>query len=327
MKKYYLIVLLLLASSSAMGQATTRRVRSGSSLPATCNSGTASVEVFILKAGGASDGEYYCSSSNIWTRDAPAATAPGGSTTQLQRNNAGAFGGISGATSDGTNTTFGSGNMTATRPKFITSVDDINGAPVFEIGATASSVNRLKLTNSAAGVGPEISATGSDTNIPLRFTPKGSGISYNSGPVGGIGTTCSAPALTFSNWTNSGIRHVGSGVLGLCVSGADDFRFHNTGMSIKNGMILGWGSFAAAQNVGIGRSADGVLEVNDGTTAGTFRDLRLRTPKIGSTTARPTCDSTTRGDLYHFYGGAGVKDTVDVCAKAADDSYAWRTIY
>ncbi len=31
---------------------------------------------------------------------------PGGSDTQLQRNNAGAFGGISGATSDGTNTTF-----------------------------------------------------------------------------------------------------------------------------------------------------------------------------------------------------------------------------
>lgn len=35
----------------------------------------------------------------------------GGSTTQLQRNNAGVLGGISGATSDGTNVTFGAGNI------------------------------------------------------------------------------------------------------------------------------------------------------------------------------------------------------------------------
>ena len=30
---------------------------------------------------------------------------------------------------------------------------------------------------------------------------------------------------------------------------------------------------------------------------------------------------------WHDFGGAGVKDTVEVCAKAADDTYAWRTIY
>jgi len=42
---------------------------------------------------------------------AEAGGTPGGSTTQLQYNNAGAFGGISGATTDGTTTTFTTGNL------------------------------------------------------------------------------------------------------------------------------------------------------------------------------------------------------------------------
>jgi hypothetical protein len=48
---------------------------------------------------------------------------------------------------------------------------------------------------------------------------------------------------------------------------------------------------------------------------------------IGSTTAKPTCDVTQRGKFYHFFAGAGAKDTVEVCAKAADNSYAWRVLY
>jgi len=67
--------------------------------------------------------------------------------------------------------------------------------------------------------------------------------------------------------------------------------------------------------VGIGTAAPkAVLEVNGG--------MRLNT-----TTAKPTCDVTQRGTFYVVQGGAGVQDTVEVCAKAADDSYAWRTIY
>ena len=56
--------------------------------------------------------------------------SPGGSNTQLQRNNSGAFGGISGATSDGTSVTFGSGNLLSTRPKITTSIDEIGRAHV-----------------------------------------------------------------------------------------------------------------------------------------------------------------------------------------------------
>jgi hypothetical protein len=41
----------------------------------------------------------------------------------------------------------------------------------------------------------------------------------------------------------------------------------------------------------------------------------------------PTCNSTNRGALVQVYGGAGVKDTVRVCAKDASDVYAYRAIY
>jgi hypothetical protein len=45
------------------------------------------------------------------------------------------------------------------------------------------------------------------------------------------------------------------------------------------------------------------------------------------TQVAPTCDSAHRGMLNYTAGGAGVKDSVEVCAKAADDSYAWRVVY
>lgn len=37
--------------------------------------------------------------------------------------------------------------------------------------------------------------------------------------------------------------------------------------------------------------------------------------------------STTRGTFWVVQGAAGVKDTVEVCAKDAADAYAWRTLY
>lgn len=45
------------------------------------------------------------------------------------------------------------------------------------------------------------------------------------------------------------------------------------------------------------------------------------------TGTKPTCDSSTRFAIWVDEGGAGVKDTVDVCAKDAGDAYAWRTLY
>lgn len=77
---------------------------------------------------------------------AAAGGSPGGSDTQLQRNNAGAFGGISGATSNGTNVTFGSGNLLATSPSFTTSQTTTRDS----IGATSNDGIILQNTTAAA---------------------------------------------------------------------------------------------------------------------------------------------------------------------------------
>jgi len=51
-------------------------------------------------------------------------------------------------------------------------------------------------------------------------------------------------------------------------------------------------------------------------------------PTLGLlTTAAATCAAGIRGQFQYTAGGAGVKDIVQVCAKDAADSYAWRPVY
>src|SRR5438876_9543772 len=61
-----------------------------------------------------------CGPTNTWNdMDGPAGTdSPGGGVNTIQYNNGGIFGGVSGATSNGTNLTLGSGNLRATLPQF-----------------------------------------------------------------------------------------------------------------------------------------------------------------------------------------------------------------
>jgi hypothetical protein len=43
---------------------------------------------------------------------------------------------------------------------------------------------------------------------------------------------------------------------------------------------------------------------------------------------QPACDAAnTRGSFWFTHGAAGVKDTLEVCAKDAADVYAWRLLY
>jgi hypothetical protein len=48
---------------------------------------------------------------------------------------------------------------------------------------------------------------------------------------------------------------------------------------------------------------------------------------VATSGPQPGCDATHRGWFWFAAGGAGVKDTVQVCAKDASNTYAWRTVY
>jgi hypothetical protein len=65
-------------------------------------------------------------------------------------------------------------NKTINDP-IINEINDSNGNEEIIFTTTASAVNEITIANSATGNGPEISATGSDTNIDLKLTPKGTG--------------------------------------------------------------------------------------------------------------------------------------------------------
>jgi hypothetical protein len=59
---------------------------------------------------------------------------------------------------------------------------DVNGQAIgdgtlelIKFAETASAVNEITVTNSATGTAPEISATGDDTDVDLKVTPKGAG--------------------------------------------------------------------------------------------------------------------------------------------------------
>jgi hypothetical protein len=63
---------------------------------------------------------------------------------------------------------------TLTSP-IINEIDDNAGNEFVIFSKTTTAVNEFTVTNAATGNAPEISATGGDTNIDLKITPKGSG--------------------------------------------------------------------------------------------------------------------------------------------------------
>jgi len=57
----------------------------------------------------------------------------------------------------------------------VSSMTDSNGNIILDTAEVASAVNNLRVTNAAVGTSPSLSAVGSDTNIDVKLTPKGTG--------------------------------------------------------------------------------------------------------------------------------------------------------
>lgn len=125
---------------------------------------------------------------------------PGGGANTVQYNNAGAFGGVSGATSDGTNITFGSTNLRATSPRITTDVRDSNGNAILTFNAVGTAVNNIQLANAAAGGVPTFTAIGTDTNINININPKGTGVIMT---TGNVTLSNNAPAITLIDANDS----------------------------------------------------------------------------------------------------------------------------
>jgi len=75
---------------------------------------------------------------------------PGGFDTEIQYNDSGAFGGITGFTTDGTNVTATGDALRATSPRITTQASDANGLAIIRFLPVASATQSLSITNSIA---------------------------------------------------------------------------------------------------------------------------------------------------------------------------------
>ena len=225
--------------------------------------------------------------------------SPGGSSTQVQYNAVGSFGGISGFTSDGTNVTAGSGNLRATRPRFITSIDDTNGNEVFVITATGSAVNEVTIANAATGNNPTFTASGGDANVGINFVPKGSGTIQVSGAA--IVTVSATQTLTNKTLTTPIIAQISNtGTLTLPTS-TDTLVGRATTDTLTNKTLSTSNTVSAALTWTAGVKQ---TFAPDATTAGI---------NVGSVAGNPSAPSnadlwynTATNELYARINGANV---------------------
>jgi hypothetical protein len=195
---------------------------------------------------------------------------------------------------------------------------------------------------------------GSGSKAPTATLPDGSGQSFhvpvglNAGLQGGLQiTSVGTPTLSLtgsfagvcalaSNTYFWKVRAVGA-IGGMGVPSNEVTAA--TGGSCKT---LLWNKAAGAKSYNVYRgTASGaeflIANVSDGSVR--YDDLGGQTPTTAidsndssgglqlNTEVAPTCAAAFAGLFTYTAGGAGVKDTVQVCAKDGADSYAYRAIY
>lgn len=216
---------------------------------------------------------------------------PGGSDTQLQRNNAGAFGGISGATTDGTSLTISSGNLKLTGATSGTTI--LNGRAtgggtltlppgtdtILGVASTATLTNK---TFDTAGAGNSLSINGGSISAT---TGSGNTLVLNTSPT--FQGTITLPDSTMVSSSGHSAITVASGTLALTSSPL---------------VISGNISSAAWTTSGVRiKGTPGTLTdtSSSGTVAAAYTDV------LGGNTIAAS-GATTFTNYYALYGKAGV---------------------
>jgi hypothetical protein len=134
------------------------------------------------------------------------------------------------------------------------------GSESLRVTPVASSVNYLQVAGSATGNAVQVVAAGSDTNIDLTLTPKGTGgVVF---PAGAAGT----PSVTTTGDTNTGIWFPAADTIAASTAGTERMRINSSG------------------NVGIGTAA-GTTTVSNGlainnATAANYPGLEIQTAGV-----------------------------------------------
>lgn len=287
---------------------------------------TASIgSIFRRTDGGASTTFYVKTSGNGlatgWTALAGGGITGSGTSTQLTYwNGTSTVSTISGATTDATNVTFGSANLRATRPRVTTSIDDANGAQSLLISATASAVNQFTVVNAATTGHPSLTASGSDSNINVVLTPKGTGTVSSPAQYFDLTANTAAAAFRAGEASGGGVGaiHPGTGggfsmpFIGGGQSGGPGIWWTNNAYNATNGIWLSNGfNFQGASSThsplkirtGTGTSSDGTIRFTFAPDSSLFTQ-NASTGATGSTTDVEVVDILSTGTAGANFGAA-----------------------
>jgi hypothetical protein len=135
----------------------------------------------LVPAPAMGDSNKFLRGDGTWQVTGGGGGTPGSPSLSVQYNNAGAFGGVVGTSSDGTQVTWTAGVLRATSPRITTNILDSNGNAIIALSAVGSSVNNFQVANAGSGGHPVLSVVGSGTDINVVVTPKGAGIITTAG--------------------------------------------------------------------------------------------------------------------------------------------------
>lgn len=182
-----------------------------------------------------------------------------------------------------------------------------SGSASLNSGANMTALSSSGIDMSGGSIAPRITFGASNSNTPRIYREAvatngfifGNGVGTNSFGKIGIGTTSPWAMVSISTSSPANSSFPFFAIASTTGTAATSTVFVVDGMG----------------EVGIGLENPGqMLTVNGGLQAST-------------TKTQPTCAVATRGTFWVTQSGAGVKDSVEVCAKDSGDLYSWRTIY
>ena len=191
------------------------------------------------------------------------------------------------------------------------------GSESLRVTPVASSVNYLQVAGSATGNAVQVVAAGSDTNINLTLTPKGTG-----GVVFPAGAA-STPSVTTTGDTNTGIWFPAADTIAASTAGTERMRINSSGnvgigtttpqakLAVSNGGAAGLEFFVNYPGGGVGtyiqsynRSSPGYVSTaydaadHSFRISGTEKMFLNSSGNVGIGTSSPSGILDARGDVY-----------------------------
>lgn len=172
-------------------------------------------------------------------------------------------------------------SLPLTTPKITTAINDANGNSMLAFTATASAVDGFTFTNAATANPATVTmaATGSDSNINIQFTPKGTGKVIF--PAGAVAT----PAINSTADSDSGIWFSGNNTR-FSVDGSLKVSVTGGTQILRLGGPLGFasgGDPSGTIDAAIRETAAGAFELNNGNN-GQWASLSLGVRDAGTNT-------------------------------------------